>query len=150
MAKVGKRTRSDWMIGAHPVNSYKRRVADPAVKRKRRSSKDICRVIAQALNRVKGEGRTVYLDSDSYKGRSKPRTLYRIELFKDRYYALCYEERVLSLFSSDMIAGDARRGDLVFRDEEPFEELAPYYAPSPMAGHREHWRIGWHSGQAPP
>jgi hypothetical protein len=49
MAKNGNRTLSDWMIGAHPVNSYKTRVADPALKRKNRSSKDICRIIAQAV-----------------------------------------------------------------------------------------------------
>lgn len=42
MAKVGKMVRSDWAIGAHTVNSYKARVSDPAVKRKRRSSKEIC------------------------------------------------------------------------------------------------------------
>ena len=59
MAKIGKRSRSDWMIGTHPVNSYKERVPDPAVKRKRRSSKDIRRMIAQALNRVEQDGRTV-------------------------------------------------------------------------------------------
>lgn len=127
MAKIGKRTRSDWMIGAHPVNSYKARVPDPAVKRKRRTSREIRRVIAQALNRVKDDGKTVYLCADTYKGRPKPKTLYRIKLFKDDYYVLCSQQQVITLFSSGMITGDARRGDLIFRDEEPFEELASWY-----------------------
>lgn len=127
MAKIGKRTKSDWMIGAHPVNSYKERVADPAVKRKRRSSKEICRVIAQALNRVKYDGRTVYLTADSYRGRPKPKTLYRIELFKDNYYVLCSEQRVITLFSAEMIESDARRGNLVFRETSPFGELKACY-----------------------
>jgi hypothetical protein len=127
MAKKGKRTISDWMIGAHPVNSYKTRVADPALKRKNRSSKDICRIIAQALNRVKYGGRTVYLSADNYQGCLKPKTLYRIELFRDIYYVLCSQQRVITLFSSEMIANDAGRGGLVFRDEEPFEEIASCY-----------------------
>lgn len=127
MAKVGKRTRSDWSIGAHSVNSYKDRVADPAVKRKRRSSKEIRRVIAQALNRVRSDGRTVYLIADSYRGNPKPKTLYRVELFKKNYYILCIQQQVVSLFSSDMITNDAKRGGLVFRDDEPFEELIHYY-----------------------
>ena len=50
MAKVRKMVKSDWAIGAHTVNSYKARVGDPAVKRKRRSSKEICSVLARALN----------------------------------------------------------------------------------------------------
>ncbi|MGD8847088.1 MAG: hypothetical protein PVJ84_04795 [Desulfobacteraceae bacterium] len=127
MAKVGKRTSSNWMIGAHSVNSYKDRVDDPAVKRKRRTSKEIRRVIAQALNRVRYDGRTVYLCADSFRGKPKPKTLYRVELFKDRYYVLCSEYQVISLFSSEMIANDAQRGGLAFRDSEPFEELRPYY-----------------------
>ena len=127
MAKVGKRTKSDWMIGAHPVNSYKARVADPAVKRRRRNSKDIRRVLAQALNRVKHDGKTVYLCSDSYRGKPKPKTLYRVELFKEDYYVLCACQQVVTLFTSEMITGDARRGHLTFRDEGPFEELAPCY-----------------------
>jgi hypothetical protein len=127
MAKIRKRIKSDWMIGAHPVNSYKDRVEDPALKRKRRSSKEIRRVIAQALNRVRNDGRRVYLCADSYRGRPKPKKLYRIELFKDNYYVLCSQNRVITLFSSDMIAGDAQRGELSFPDEAPFEELASYY-----------------------
>ncbi|MGD8837361.1 MAG: hypothetical protein PVJ19_20640 [Desulfobacteraceae bacterium] len=127
MAKVGKRTSSNWMIGAHSVNSYKDRVDDPAVKRKRRTSKEIRRVIAQALNRVRYDGRTVYLCADSFRGKPKPKTLYRVELFKDRYYVLCSEYQVISLFSSEMIANDAQRGGLAFRDSEPFEELRPFY-----------------------
>jgi hypothetical protein len=123
MAKNGKRTVSDWMIGAHPVNSYKTRVGDPALKRKNRSSKDICRIIAQALNKVKYDGRTVYLSATDYKGCPKPKTLYRIELFRDTYYVLCIQQRVITLFSSEMIANDVGRGGLVFRDEKPFEEL---------------------------
>jgi hypothetical protein len=128
MAKIGKRTASDWLIRAHTVNSYKARVPDPAVKRKRRKAKDICRVIAQALNRERANGRTVYLTAESYRGRPKPKTLYRIELFKSKYYILCVEEKVITLFSSDMIENDARRGGLVFRDEAPFEELAHHYS----------------------
>lgn len=130
MAKVGKRMKSDWMIGAHSVNSYKERVPDPAVKRRRRSGKEIRRMIAQALNRVKGEGRTVYLSADDYRGRPKPKTLYRIELFKETYYVLCVEQQVITIFTSDMIAGDARRGGLIFREENPFEPLRPYYTGS--------------------
>lgn len=127
MAKDGKRTKSNWLIGAHSVNSYKDRVADPAVRRKRRSSKEIRRVIAQALNRVRYDGRTVYLNSDDYKGNPKPKTLYRVELFKGVYYVLCSQRQVITLFSSEMIVKDAQRGGLVFRDEEPFEELTSYY-----------------------
>ncbi len=130
MAKIGKRTKSNWMIGAHPVNSDKNRVSDPAVKRRRRKSKDICRVIAQALNRVRNDGRMVYLSADTYMGNPKPKTLYRVELFKDNYYVLCAQQRVITLFSSEMIAGDAHRGGLVFRNEDPFEELSPYYRQS--------------------
>jgi hypothetical protein len=127
MAKMGKRTRSDWVIGPHAVNSYKARVPDPAVKRGRRNGKEIRRVIAQALNRAKCNGRTVYLCADTYRGRPKPKTLYRVDLFKDDYYVLCSEQWVITLFSSEMIIGDATRGNLTFRDEEPFEELADYY-----------------------
>ena len=125
MAKIGKRTKSDWVIGAHPVNQYKKRVDDPAVRRNRRTSKDVRRVIAQALNRARADGRTIYLSAASYKGRPKPKTLYRVELFKDLFYVLCVENQVVTLFSSEMIANDARRGDLVFRDEMPFDELVP-------------------------
>lgn len=127
MAKIGKRTRSNWTIGAHTVNSYKSRVPDPALKRKRRTSKEIRRVIAQALNRVQHEGRTVYLSADTYRGDPKPKTLYRIELFKNDYYVLCIQQQVVTLFTSDMIVGDACRGGLVFRDEAPFESLSAYY-----------------------
>lgn len=130
MAKDGKRTKSNWSIGAHSVNSYKDRVADPAVKRKRRSSKEIRRVIAQALNRVRYDGRTVYLNSDTYRGNPKPKTLYRVELFKEIFYVLCSQYQVISLFSSEMIERDAQRGGLIFRDEEPFEELVSYYPQS--------------------
>ncbi len=127
MAKSGKRTRSNWSIGAHTVNSYKARVPDPAVRRKRRTSKDIRRVIAQALNRVQNDGRTVYLSADSYKGKPRPKTLYRIELFKSDYYVLCIQQQVVTLFTEDMIAGDARRGGLIFRDQAPFEAIANYF-----------------------
>ncbi len=128
MARFGKRSRSNWTIGAHTVNSYKERVPDPAVKRKRRTSREIRRVIAQALNRVQDDGRTVYLCADSYKGNPKPKTLYQVELFKDKYYVLCIQNQVVTLFTTDMIVCDAQRGGLVFRDEAPFEELTPYYA----------------------
>ena len=127
MAKVGKRTRSNWSIGAHTVNAYKSRVPDPAVRRKRRTSKDIRRVIARALNRVQHDGRTVYLNADTYKGTSKPKTLYQIELFKKEYYILCVQQQVVTLFTPDMIENDARRGGLYFRDEAPFETLSPCY-----------------------
>jgi hypothetical protein len=130
MAKFGKRTKSDWLISTHTVNSYKERVPDPAVPRKRRGSRDIRRTIAQALNRVKHDGRAVFLSADTYKGRPKPKTLFRVELFKTDFYLLCSENTVITLFTSEMVAGDARRGDLVFREEKPFEELAPYYASS--------------------
>lgn len=123
MAKNGKRTKSDWTIGAHSVNAYKNRVPDPAVKRKRRTSKDIRRRIAHALNRVKDDGRTVYLTADTYKGRPKPKKLFQVELFKKDYYVLCIDQQVITLFTSDMISNDARRGNLFFRDEAPFEEL---------------------------
>ena len=127
MAKMGKRTRSDWMIGAHSVNSYKERVPDPAVRRRRRTSKQIRRVMAQALNRVKQDGRTVYLCADSYKGQPKPKTLYRIELFKKNYYVLCIQQQVITLFTEEMVTGDSRRGNLTFRDDRPFAELQPYF-----------------------
>ena len=128
MAKIGKRTKSDWKIGAHPVNSYKARGPDPAVQRKRRTSKEIRRVIARALNRVRDDGRTVLLTAESYRGRPKPKTMYRVELFKHNYYVLCAQQQVITLFTSDMVAGDSRRGHLVFRDQEPFEELSSYYS----------------------
>lgn len=127
MAKICKRVKSDWLIGAHTVNSYKQRVADPAVKRGRRSSKEIRRVIAQALNRVKQDGKTIYLNAESYQGNPKPKTLYRIELFKEDYYVLCIQQQVVTLFTSELITNDVRRGGLVFRDEKPFEELVSYY-----------------------
>jgi len=127
MAKVGKRTRSDWKIGTHPVNAYKARVPDPAVERRRRTAKEIRQVIAQALNRVKKDGRTVYLVADDYKGNPKPKTLYRIELFRSAYYVLCIQQQVISLFTSDMIRSDVSRGGLIFRDSAPFADLAACY-----------------------
>lgn len=137
MAKIGKRTKSDWKIGAHPVNSYKARVPDPAVRRKRRTSKEIRRVIAQALNRVRNDGRTVFLSADSYRGRPKPKTMYRVELFKNNYYVLCSQQQVITLFTSDMVAGDSRKGNLVFRDQAPFEELMSYYSSSKKWDHQD-------------
>jgi hypothetical protein len=65
MAKTGKEAKSDWIIGTHCVHAYKERVPDPAVKHKRRTGKEMRRMIAQALNRVKQDARTVYLVSDS-------------------------------------------------------------------------------------
>jgi hypothetical protein len=126
MAKIGKRTKSDWLIGAHSINAYKKRVADPAVPRDRRTARDIRRVIAQALNKARDDGRTIYLSAGTYRGRPKPKTLYRVELFKDLYYVLCVENQVITLFSTEMVANDARRGGLVFRDELPFDELVPF------------------------
>jgi hypothetical protein len=84
-------------------------------------------MIAQALNRVRDDGRTVYLCACTYKGRPKPKTLYRIQLFKNEYYVLCLQLRILSLFTSDMIVSDACKGNLVFRDEQPFDELMADY-----------------------
>jgi hypothetical protein len=109
------------------VNSYKARVSDPAVKRKRRSGNDIRRVIAKALNRVKYDGRTVYLSADSYQGKPKPKTMYRVELFKEDYYVLCVQQQVITLFTSDMVNNDSRKGNLIFRDQEPFRELSHWY-----------------------
>lgn len=108
MAKISKRVNSDWSIGTHTVNSYKERVLDPAV--------------------VKKDGKRVYLTADNYKGNPKPKALYRVELFNMDYYVLCIHRHTVSLFSSDMIANDARRGGLVFRDETPFEELTLFYS----------------------
>lgn len=127
MAKIGKQIRSDWKIGAHSVKSYKERVPDPAVKRRRRTSKDIRRMIAQALNRVRKDGRTVYLCADSYNGNPKPKTLYQIKLFKKDFYVLFIQHQVITLFSEEMITSDSRRGNLVFRDNAPFAELQPYF-----------------------
>ncbi len=128
MSKFGKCVESDWRIGAHTVNAYKKRVPDPAVRRKRRNAKDIRRVIAKALNEVKDGGKQVYLDSEGYRGNPKPKTLYRVEIFKMAYYVLCMQQQVVTLFSSDMIANDSRRGGLVFRDEKPFDELTPFFS----------------------
>ena len=123
MAKIGKQIKSDWKIGAHSVNAYKERVPDPALRRRKRTGKDIRRVIAQALNRVKDDGRRVHLTADTYNGRPNAKTLYRVELFKSDYYVLCVQQQVITLFTSDMIQGDARRGNLTFLDREPFDGL---------------------------
>ena len=127
MAKMGKRVRSDWAIGAHTVNSYKARVGDPAVKRKRRSSKEICSVLARALNKVKGHGRDVDVRSERFNGKAKIKQLYKINLFKSDYYVLCSNQVVITLFTSEMIENDAKRGGLLFLGAEPFEELKNYY-----------------------
>ena len=127
MAKVGKRVRSDWAIGTHTVNSYKARVGDPAVKRKRRSSKEICSVLARALNKVRGYGRDVDVRSEGFNGKAKIKQLYKINLFKSDYYVLCSNQVVITLFTSEMIENDAKRGGLIFLGAEPFEELKNYY-----------------------
>lgn len=127
MAKVAKRVKSDWSIGAHTVNAYKKRVGDPALKRNRRNAREIRRVLAQALNRAKQSGKTVYLSASDYRGNPKPKTLYQVELFKQDFYLLCVQNQVISLFTSQMIENDAQRGGLVFRDEMPFDELSGYY-----------------------
>ena len=127
MAKVGKRVRSDWAIGAHTVNSYKARVGDPAVKRKRRSSKEICGILARALNKVKGHGRDVDVRSERFNGKAKIKQLYKINLFKSDYYILCSNRVAITLFTSEMIENDAKRGGLIFLGAEPFEELKNYY-----------------------
>ena len=104
MAKVGKKVRSDWAIGAHTVNSYKARVDDPAVKRKRRSSKEICGILARALNKVKGYyGRDVDVRSERFNGKAKIKQLYKINLFKSNYYILCSNQVAITLFTSEMI-----------------------------------------------
>ena len=127
MARIGKQLKSNWTIGTHTVNSYKNRVPDPALKRKHRTSREIRRVIAQALNRVQHDGRAIYLTANKYKGNPKAKTLYRIEMFKKDYYALCIQQQVVTIFTAEMIAGDAQEGRLAFRDEAPFEELKSYY-----------------------
>ncbi|QTA86988.1 hypothetical protein [Desulfonema magnum] len=123
MAKVGKRVQSNWRIGAHTVNTYKLRVNDPATRRKRRTSKQIRRVIASALNKVRGMGKNVDLRSEKFKGKEKVRQLYKISLFQSEYYALCVMNVVITLFTEDMIQNDIKRRGLRFLDEEPFEEL---------------------------
>lgn len=128
MAKAGKRVKSDWAVTTHGVNSYKARVNDPAVRRKRRTSKEICTYLAQALNKVKGEGKRVSLRSDDFKGKDKVRHLYRLTLFKEDYYALCAENVVITLFTREMIENDIRRGGLEFTAGEPFEDLAATFS----------------------
>ncbi len=128
MAKVGKRVRSDWHIGAHTVNSYKARVGDPAVKRKRRKSKEICTVIARALNKVRDHGRDVEIRAEGYNGKQKIKQLYKISLFKSDYYILCSQRQVITLFTHEMIENDAKRGGLTFLESKPFEELKVYCA----------------------
>ena len=128
MAKVGKRVRSDWSIGAHTVNSYKARVGDPAVKRKRRSSKEIRGVLARALNKVKGRGRDVDVRSERFNGKAKIKQLYKISLFKSDYYILCSQNQVITLFTHEMIESDAKRGGLTFFESKPFDELRLYCA----------------------
>ncbi len=135
MAKVGKRVKSDWAIGAHTVNSYKTRVDDPAVKRKRRSSKEICSVLARALNKVKDHGRDVDVRSERFNGKAKIKQLYKINLFKSNYYVLCSNQVVITLFTSEMVENDAKRGGLIFLRAEPFEELKNYYPQLDCSGH---------------
>ena len=130
MAKVGKRVLSDWSIGAHTVNSYKARVGDPAVKRKRRSSKEIRSVLARALNKVKGRGRDVDVRSEKFNGKAKNKQPYKINLFKSDYYVLCSNQVVITLFTSEMIESDAKRGGLTFLESKPFDELKAYCADS--------------------
>jgi hypothetical protein len=127
MAKVGKRVLSDWRIGAHTVNSYKARVGDPAVKRKKRSSKEICSVLARALNKVKAHGRDVDVRSERFNGKAKIKQLYKINLFKSDYYVLCCNQVVITLFTSEMIERDAKRGGLTFLESKPFDDLKIYY-----------------------
>ena len=127
MAKAGKRVKSNWAIGAHTVNSYKARVGDPAVKRKRRTSKEICGVLARALNKVKKHGRDVDIRSEKFNGKANIKQLYKINLFKSDYYVLCSNYVVITLFTSEMVENDARKGGLTFLSGEPFEELKNYY-----------------------
>jgi hypothetical protein len=127
MAKVGKKVYSDWCIGAHTVNSYKTRVDDPAVKRKRRSSKEIRTVIGRALNKVKDQGKDVDIRSEGYNGREKIKQLYKITLFKSDYYVLTSGNVVITLFTTEMIENDAKKGLLAFLEGESFEELKSYY-----------------------
>jgi hypothetical protein len=128
MAKFGKRVYSDWNITTHTVNSYKNRVADPALKRKKRKAREIRTVLSRALNRVKNTGKEVDIRSESFRGRSKIRHLYRIHLFKGEYYALCQNNVVITLFTPEMIANDVKKGGLTFIQDEPFRELQPLYA----------------------
>ncbi|MBW2607783.1 MAG: hypothetical protein JRD05_09135 [Deltaproteobacteria bacterium] len=133
MAKAGKRVKSNWAIGAHTVNSYKARVGDPALKRKRRTSKEICRLLARALNKVKNNGRDVDIRSENFNGKAKIKQLYKINLFKSDYYILCSNYVVITLFTSEMVKNDAKRGGLTFLIDEPFGELKNYY-PEPDSG----------------
>jgi hypothetical protein len=130
MAKAGKRVKSNWAIGAHTVNSYKARVGDPALKRKRRTSKEICRLLARALNKEKNNGRDVDIRSEKFNGKAKIKQLYKINLFKSDYYILCSNYVVITLFTSEMVENDAQKGGLSFLSGEPFGTLKNYYPQS--------------------
>jgi len=123
MAKFQKRLSSNWTIGTHTVNSYKQRVDDPALKRKRRNANDIRKVLAQALNKVRDDGKNVDIRSSNYKGSAKLKQLYRVTLFKNNYYILASMNYTVSLFNADQISNDIRKGGLIFLDEDPFDEL---------------------------
>ena len=123
MAKFQKRLSSNWTIGTHTVNSYKQRVDDPALKRKRRNANDIRKVLAQALNKVQDDGKNVDIRSSNYKGSAKLKQLYRVTLFKNNYYILASMNYTVSLFNADQISNDIRKGGLIFLDEDPFDEL---------------------------
>ena len=126
MAKFQKRLSSNWSIGTHTVNAYKERVDDPALKRKRRNANDIRRVLAQALNKARDDGKDVYLYSNSYMGKSKVRRIYQVRLFHRNYYILTVMHNTISLFTDYQIQNDMKRGGLIFIDDVPFEELINY------------------------
>ncbi len=127
MAKIGKKIESNWSVGTHTVNNYKRRVNDPALPRKRRTSNEIRTIIARSLNKSKDTGKTVDIRSENFKGKDKIRQLYKVSLFKSSYYVLCVTNVVLTVFTEEMIRNDIKKGLLKFPDEEPFEEFRHIY-----------------------
>ncbi len=136
MAKFQKRVSGNWSIGTHTINSYKERVDDPALKRKKRNANDIRKVLSRALNRVRAEGKNVDIHSNVYRGKEKLKRLYRITLFKTDYYILTSLGNTISLFTPAQILNDIRRGGLVFLDNEPFEELKNFVPEDYREGQR--------------
>ena len=123
MAKWQKRVSGNWSIGTHTINSYKERVCDHALKRKRRNANDIRKVLSRSLNKVRDQDRNVDIRSATYIGKESLKQLYRVPLFKTNYYVLAFMHKTISLFTTDQILNDMRRGGLTFFDDEPFEEL---------------------------
>jgi hypothetical protein len=80
-------------------------------------------VIASALNKAKGYGKTVNLRSGKFRGKDKAKQLYKVSLFQSEYYVLCAMNVFVTLFTEDMIQNDMQRGCLIFLEGEPFEKL---------------------------